>query len=236
MFWLKLYGRRYTLEDMIDTTWSSNLAYAVGLITSDGCLSKDGRHIDFTSRDLEQIQNFKSILKIDNKIGLKYRGKDRNKYYPRIQFGDINFYKFLLSIGLTPRKSKTIEKVRIPRKYFADFLRGCLDGDGYTYSYWDKRWKASFVIYTGFTAGSLKFIKWLRKNINKFYGIKGYIKHSGQSALALMYAKKESLIILKKMYYNNEVTCLSRKRFKIIESLGIIDEQARVSKLVYEQP
>ena len=101
---------------MIDISWSSNLAYAVGLVTSDGCLSKDGRHIDFTSKDLEQIQNFKSILKIDNKIGLKYRGPDRNRYYPRIQFGDVRFYKFLLSIGLSPRKSKTIEKVRIPRK------------------------------------------------------------------------------------------------------------------------
>ena len=202
------------------------MAYAVGLVTSDGCLSKDGRHIDFTSKDLEQIQNFKSILKIDNKIGLKYRGPDRNRYYPRIQFGDVKFYKFLLSIGLSPRKSKTIEKVRIPRKYFADFLRGYLDGDGYTHSYWDKRWKSSFIIYTGFTSGSLKYIEWLRKEINKFYEIKGFIKHSGRSALALMYAKKESLIILKKMYYNDDVTCLSRKKFKIMKSLGIIEQQA----------
>lgn len=31
--------------------WSPKIAYAVGLITTDGSLSKDGRHIDLTSKD-----------------------------------------------------------------------------------------------------------------------------------------------------------------------------------------
>lgn len=32
-------------------TWSPEIAYAVGLLTTDGSLSIDGRHIDFTSKD-----------------------------------------------------------------------------------------------------------------------------------------------------------------------------------------
>ena len=47
-----------------------------------------------------------------------------------IQFGDRIFYDFLISLGITPAKSKTIASLKIPEKYFADFLRGCIDGDG----------------------------------------------------------------------------------------------------------
>ena len=36
--------------------WGSDFAYVVGLITTDGSLSKDKRHIDFTSKDLELIR------------------------------------------------------------------------------------------------------------------------------------------------------------------------------------
>lgn len=100
--------------------WSANLAYAVGLITTDGYLSKDGRHIDLTSKDIEQIQTFRRILKLTNKIGLKSSGHSDRKYY-RVQFGDVKFYRFLLKIGLTPAKSKIIGEVKVPKRFFADF-------------------------------------------------------------------------------------------------------------------
>ncbi len=38
--------------------WNANLAYAVGLIAADGCLSKDGRHIILVSKDIEQLLDF----------------------------------------------------------------------------------------------------------------------------------------------------------------------------------
>ena len=38
--------------------WSPDFAYAIGLITTDGNLSPDGRHVNFTSKDLELIKNF----------------------------------------------------------------------------------------------------------------------------------------------------------------------------------
>lgn len=116
--------------------WAPSLAYAIGLITTDGCLSKDGRHIDLTSKDLEQIENFSKILGLKNKVGLKMNGYSSRQYY-RIQFGDVKFYQFLLRIGLTPHKSKTLNSLTVPNKYFRDFLRGLLDGDGHIRTYWD---------------------------------------------------------------------------------------------------
>jgi len=44
--------------------WSSNFAYAIGLLASDGCLSSDGRHIILTSRDREQLENYMLTLTI----------------------------------------------------------------------------------------------------------------------------------------------------------------------------
>ena len=45
-----------------DIILSPDLSYIIGLITTDGNLSKDGRHFDFTSKDIEQVKNFKKIL------------------------------------------------------------------------------------------------------------------------------------------------------------------------------
>ena len=217
---------------MIKVSWSHSLAYAVGLITTDGCLSKDGRHIDLTSKDLEQINNFKKILRLKNKIGFKYPGGDRNKFCYRIQFGDVKFYDFLLSIGLSPHKSKSLSEIVVPDKYFADFLRGYLDGDGFTYSYWDKRWKSSFMLYTGFASASKSHLEWIKSKIKHLYLIEGSIKYAGKSTYELMYAKRSSIILLNKIYYNDKVVCLKRKKFKIDKALGIIRNQAGMLKLV----
>lgn len=208
--------------------WSASLAYVVGLITTDGCLSGDGRHIGFTSKDLEQIQNFRNILGLTNKIGLKFSGYSKAKYY-RIEFGNVKFYKFLLKIGLTPNKSKTIKDVAIPEKYFRDFLRGLLDGDGYTYSYFDPRWKNSFMFYTSFVSASLMHLVWLSNGIERMYKLRGRIKRVTR-AYQLQYAKKASIELLTQIYYKNNLFCLQRKRFKIKQALDIIHKQAEVAK------
>ncbi len=141
----------------ISTIWSPQLAYAIGLIASDGCLSRDGRHIDFTSKDLDQIHNFQECLNTNVKIGKKLSGYKNHIPYYRIQLTDSNFHSFLYSIGIMPAKSKILSNIKIPDQYFFDFLRGCLDGDGYSYSYFDKRWKSSFMFYIGFCSVKLSF-------------------------------------------------------------------------------
>ncbi len=200
----------------VKITWSSNFAYAIGLITTDGCLSKNKTHIDLTSKDLEQMENFKRALNIEITIGKK---KYKNKHAYRIQIGDVLFYQFLESIGLTQAKSKTIRCVNVPKKYFFDFLRGCFDGDGSFYSYYDPRWKNSFMAYLAFASASTDFIDWIRKELQEKVGVVGHISHAkNHSTHQLRYAKKESLEIIKKMYYNGRVICLSRKRKKIEEA------------------
>ena len=206
-------------KNKVRVNWSSNFAYAIGLIATDGCLSKDGRHIDLTSKDKEQLQNFIKCLNIKNKISYKSSGSSKKLCY-RIQFGDIRFYKFLLKIGITPRKSKTIGAVSVPNKYFFDFLRGHFDGDGTFYSYWDKRWKSSFMFYTVFISASKNHINWIKKKLLVRLGINGHIsKAINNSVYQLKYAKAESLKLLPKLYYDKDAVCLSRKRMKMEKAL-----------------
>ncbi len=102
----------------------------MGLITTDGSLSIDGYHIVLVSKDIQLLKTFKRCLNLKNKIGPRSNGLSIKKDYHHIQLGDVMLYRRLLKIGLTPNKAKTIGKLRIPNKYFFDFLRGVFDSDG----------------------------------------------------------------------------------------------------------
>jgi hypothetical protein len=201
--------------------WAPEFAYAIGLIATDGCLSPNGKTIDLTSKDEEQVLNFKSCLGVNNKIGFKTNGHNGDRAM-RIQIGDISFYDFLVQIGLTPHKSKTLGALKIPKEYFFDFLRGCLDGDGTFYSYWDPRWASSFMFYTVFASASKEHILWIRNSLNRLLRIHGHITKTGKTPMyEIKYAKAESLKLLPKLYYNRDVVCLSRKRIKIEKALAV---------------
>lgn len=206
--------------------WSPKFAYTIGLLVSDGNLSPDGRHIIFTSKDLELIELFQISLGIKIHIGKKANGSSPEKSYFVAQFSDVLFYQFLMDIGLMPNKSKIIGEVKIPEKYFFDFLRGSFDGDGCTYSYWDPRWKSSFMFYTTFVSASGKHITWLRNEIYKRLKIRGHVTGDGKKTIfQLKYAKGDSVKLLKKIYYPRNVLCLSRKRLKIVKMLATVGEK-----------
>lgn len=113
--------------------WNFELAYAVGLLVTDGNLSKDGRHINLRSSEKILLNTFKKCLNLKNKIGytIGQRGY-------RVQFSNVQFYGWLSRIGLFPAKTYTIGEIKVPDEYFRDFLRGHLDGDGSITTYIDR--------------------------------------------------------------------------------------------------
>ncbi|HEY4511455.1 MAG TPA: hypothetical protein VJH55_01300 [Candidatus Paceibacterota bacterium] len=213
-------------EGKVAINWTPDFAYAIGLLVTDGNLSPDGRHIAFVSKEVEQLENFKRALKIDNKL-TPIRSNYNDSLAYKVQFGDVLFYRFLNSIGITARKSLTIGEIAIPRHLFGHYFRGVLDGDGCFYSYWDKRWKSSYMFYVSVGSGSYKHCVWLKKEISSLFGIKGHIATSKRKASKnpyhqLRYAKRESLILLRKVYAGGGSMYLTRKKLKIDKALGII--------------
>lgn len=211
-------------KKIINDKWSSELSYAVGLIVADGCLCNDGLLIDFTSKDKDQIINYLKCLNLNKKIGLKRNNKS---VCFRVQFKNKIFYNFLLSIGLTSKKSLTIKKILVPDAYFYDFLRGYFDGDGCSYSYKDKRWKSSFMFYISFSSGSMDFLEWIHLKLNCLIGAKGHISINKvkKNNIQLKYSKHEAIKVLRKIYYKEDVICLKRKKLKIINSLDIMGKK-----------
>lgn len=204
--------------------WSGNLAYALGLMASDGCLSPDGRHLIFVSKDIEQIHNLQTCLGLEVKIARFLSGRPGStEHYYRLQWGDVTLYDFLLSIGFTPRKSLTLGALAIPDEHFFDFLRGHFDGDGCFYSYFDPRWKSSFMFYFTIASGSKDFVLWLQELLTRLSGVAGHItSNPSKTFFQLKYAKKESLVLLERMYENPTALHLKRKKLKIARALRIV--------------
>lgn len=211
-------------------TWSAKIAYAIGLITTDGSLSKDKRHITLTSTDKQQLRTFRKCLGLKNKICLNPPGNySKNRCY-RVQFSCVEFYDWLLTIGLKANKTFILSSLTIPDKYFSDFLRGHLDGDGSVIYYVDKHNKYKDKTYTydrlyvTFRSGSLSHMKWLQDNINRILKIKGSLsgwknkkKNNRRILWTLRFCKKDSLRLLKYLYYSPQLPCLLRKR-KVADS------------------
>ena len=200
-------------------TWSQDIAYSVGLMASDGCLQRDKRHIDLTSIDLEQLDNFSKAMGRNFYVGRKSNGHGDLAY--RIQFSDVAYYDFLTSVGLSPAKSKTIGKLRVPEKFYPDFLRGLFDGDGSTYAYYDPRWRSSYMFYITFCSASIEFIEYIKLSNKILAGVNGGSIRTADRVYTIAYAKSDSYKIYNYMYYDKGVVSLSRKKNKLLSYMAI---------------
>lgn len=193
--------------------WDRDLAYAIGLIATDGCLSNDGRHIDLTSKDIEQIINFKNSLKLTNKIGIKYRSADHSNSYFHVQFGDVILYEFLLEIGLTPNKSKTIGELKIPQEFFFDFLRGCIDGDG-NVNIAKHPESSKLQLRLRLSSASLVFLRWIEKEVRRSLDIQNgtWVDFNQKREFILVFGKSISIRLIELIYHDEVKYFLTRKR------------------------
>ncbi|MGH2451863.1 MAG: LAGLIDADG family homing endonuclease [Candidatus Limnocylindria bacterium] len=200
--------------------WSDEIAYVVGLIATDGCLIDDGRHIDFTTADRQLAETFLACLGRRLAVGVSHRKGPRPVY--RVQVGDVRLYRWLVQIGLTPRKSLTLGAIDVPDEFLLPLVRGLLDGDGSIVNKLapaDTRdapgylWEWFFVT---FTSASRAHLEWLRSALCRHLGVDGYLAtnapQSRRVIYALRYGKRTSAVLLRRLYADPEAPCLERKR------------------------
>lgn len=208
--------------------WTPELAYAVGLIVTDGNLSPDGRHMTMRSSEKSLLETFKKCLNLKNIISKTHHEGFAKRPCYRIQFGNIQFYRWLLNIGLTPNKSLTVDTLKIPAKFLRDFLRGHLDGDGAvvlykdTYGRYKDKQYINMRIYTKFISASEKHIRWIHRTIKRHLHLKGALIHNKgktrREMWEIKFAKHESLKLLRQLYYKPGLPALARKQ-EIAENL-----------------
>jgi hypothetical protein len=207
-----------------------DLWYLVGLIATDGNLSSDGRHINVTSKHLDFLATLKGALRLENVIGTKSSGSRKDRKYYQIQFSNRNFYDFLLSVGLTPKKSLTLGPLKVPNAWFADFLRGVIDGDGSI-----RRWihpsngaeQWSLRVYSG----SSTFMRWLESSIERRFLVSGQIHTHGKGLHVLKYGKLAAKRVFQNCYYEG---CLGLERkINLAKVCGTSNAGWSKSKTVY---
>lgn len=133
-----------------------------------------------------------------------------------MQIGDVGLYRWLVTIGLHPRKSHTLGAIDVPSEYFGHLLRGLVDGDGsildVSYDGSGKaRGRRYRTLLTRFSSASRGHLVWLRSRISAEFGLSGGLTN-GDGLFQLTYAKRASLRLLPLLYPEPDVPCLGRKR------------------------
>ena len=207
--------------EAIGIDWSPKLCYALGLMATDGNLSRRKGQMSLVSKDLEQIETLRRCLQLVARIS---RVRSSTGVLHKVQWCDRGLYNWFLGVGLTPAKSLTLGPLAVPDEHFADFFRGCVDGDGCVLVYTDRyhttksRQYIYERLYVSLVSASRPFLEWIQASIRRLAGVFGAIHtHGGKRRRpiwALRYAKAESIRLLCWMYYAPDVPCLARKRDK----------------------
>jgi hypothetical protein len=113
------------------------LAYAVGLMATDGNLGADRRHLSFVSRDRDLVETLRGSLRLTAQARA-IRTPNGGTLY-RVQWSNRILHDWFGVIGLMPAKSLRLGALGVPEEYFADFFRGCVDGDGSVLLYTDQQ-------------------------------------------------------------------------------------------------
>jgi len=201
------------------TRWTATLAYAVGLLATDGCQT-DGRHIAFPSADRELVEILLRCLGKNNKIAPSPTRTGGVCY--RTQFGDVLFCRWLLTVGVTPRKSLTLGALNVPEQYLLECARGLLDGDGDITNFVHAPTKKTYPNYryerivVGFNSASRTHLEWLRRGLEPHVGAPGWLGIRPATAerhefFTLRYGKRDGLRLLSLLYRDPTVPRLERK-------------------------
>ena len=110
--------------------------YLLGAFITDGCVYKNNGNTyacQLSSCDKDWLETIKKIL-----------GKNLNIHQFKENYWGIRITRneiaqWFIKHGCIPQKTYSITLPQIPEKFFSDFLRGCIDGDGSIGTYVSKK-------------------------------------------------------------------------------------------------
>lgn len=200
--------------------WSDPMGYVVGLTATDGCLGSRATSINFKSADRELVETYTRLLGRTNPIREQLGRTGNTAYY--VTFKDARFYRWLIAVGVTPRKSLTLGAINVPDEFLCSLVRGLLDGDGSisnSVSKADTSRRDDYYyewLRTRFSSASRTHLEWLKARLQMRLGLKGWIsmetRDEGRMAGSLCYAKHDSIKLLSWLYLDRTAPCLERKR------------------------
>lgn len=214
-------NRSYALDYF--ASWSPNMAYVLGFLFADGCVTKNllSFRTIIASRDEQVLWFMKKEMKsrwdirryearINKKTGRLQRPQSMLAINSKVMVAD------LLRLGLKPRKTYNDDPFpHVPDEFLPDFVRGYLDGDG-SVCVRDNTCSLSFV-------GSPRFIQGLHDRLVRALGLavkqitpRGVTKFS-QVAWS---SHRDLWPLWDFLYPEGHGFCLERKKLKLAEGLS----------------
>lgn len=235
LYWLRKYGipsrhyeRRqdgikYHYNTDFFKVWSPEMAWVLGLMFSDGCVSRTNKNswsCTLHSIDDTMLLNVAQIIGTDAPL---FKSKTKSTF--SLSVGNTLAGNDLIALGCTPKKSRTMKFPDVPTKYASHFVRGLWDGDGCIFERTRKRkgrTKAYHEITLSYVSGSKEFVKTLAAVISHQTGIVARMKERKAQYspyYVISYYHRNSLKLLPWLYGGStEKTRLARK-YRVIKEL-----------------
>ena len=183
------------------------MAYVLGFFAADGYITLNKRGANFWCiqiRDKSLLKSIKEAIKSEHKISRIIKRENNSTLY-RLQVGSKEMCNDLRKLGYRERKTKSLAVPNVPKKYFADFVRGYFDGDGNVWIGYVHKERVTklLVIRTVFTSCSMQFLDIMRQRL-KIFGVNGGVlrKEKG-NYYRLTYSIHGSLKLSDFMYNHN---------------------------------
>ena len=153
----KLPQEFFDINENFFSNWSPEMAYVLGMIITDGCISKT-RTVTLSINDKDLLEKIKETMGSMHKVTPSKHQKGLYCF----RFSREKLVKDLEKLCVVPRKSHIVKFPEVPGTYLPDFIRGVFDGDGSVF--YDKR-RPKFPLRSKFMSSSEAFIKGLQKSL-----------------------------------------------------------------------
>jgi hypothetical protein len=144
---------KYSVNERFFREWSPEMAYVLGFILTDGCVT--GNTLSISQADDFILRKIKAAVQSEHPIR---RHKNGNSYLYTLNIGRKSMVADLFALGITEKKSLTIGFPDVPGEYLPHFIRGVIDGDGWVHH-------KGYTL--NVTSGSPKFAEGLRQAFNE---------------------------------------------------------------------
>ena len=120
---------KYVINEQFFDTWTPEMAYVLGFIVADGCITKNGL-LKFSSTDPELLYKIRDVMESEHPIREHWDKLSKKPIYD-FMICRKYFVGSLARHGIHPRKTKSIHWPDSPSAMFPHIARGYFDGDGY---------------------------------------------------------------------------------------------------------
>lgn len=208
----------HTINHTFFGTWSAEMAYILGIVITDGCISRGKLRFGVASKDRSLLEFISSRLCPGKAIrDTNYVNSKTKRRYPTswLELGSKQIVRDLLGHGVTERKTGREAMPNCPEEFRPDLLRGLLDGDGcFNFS----RKNAAFpYIRMTIASASPEFLEEVKRQL--CFGFGRIYRCSRNCFKWTLYRQKQIKKLVDIMYYEGAPFYLERK-FETVMSRG----------------